>query len=68
MVFKYVQIENESTKFDEFMVTKNKSEFLFAFIVSGLLFSCGSVDKRELRGTLSFVLSANVRAQLDPCG
>jgi len=47
---------------------KNKSKFLFAFIVSGLLFSCGSVDKRELRGTLSFVLSANVRAQLDPCG
>jgi hypothetical protein len=47
---------------------RNKSEFIFTFIVSGLIFSCGSEEKRDLKGTLSFVLSANVRAQLDPCG
>jgi hypothetical protein len=47
---------------------KNKSGFIFAFIVSGLVLSCGSEKKLELKGTLSFVLSANVRAQLDPCG
>jgi len=45
---------------------KNKTGLTFTLLISGLVFSCA--EKRDLKGTLSFVLSANVRAQFDPCG
>ena len=45
------------------IIIKNGSILTLILIV---LMSCA--EKRDLRGTLTFVISSNVRAQFDPCG
>jgi hypothetical protein len=45
------------------IIIKNGSILTLILMV---FISCA--EKRDLRGTLTFILSSNVRAQFDPCG
>jgi len=47
----------------KYIIIKNGSILTLILMV---LMSCA--EKRDLKGTLTFVISSNVRAQFDPCG